>query len=416
MAELRWRLPAGLVVAAVTGLVLPPAGAAETGQAARFNPFGLLLSNVFRCPFCVDERGPTMVADFQQASMVLYGHFTNPKLGKGDDIDTGSSDFVIEVVLKSHDYIKGKKEITLPKYIPVSKSKFVVFCDVYKTDVKPYRGEEAPPDSDLLNYLTGALKVKEGSRADRLRHCFNFLNSHDLNVSVDAYREFAVTDYPDYKDLAKTLPAETIAGWLQDPKTATYRFGLYGSLLGHCGDPKKHGDLLRSMLDDPKLRMGTGIDGLMAGYVMLQPKESYSYLQEVLKSEREEFHTRYAALRTLRFFWDYRNDILSKDQIMKGMTLVLEMGDLADFAIDDLRNWKAWQMTNQILDLFTKDSHKHAVVKRAIMRFALCSPTDRAKDFVKEQRKRDPQWVRDTEEMLLIETPAPKETPEAKKK
>jgi hypothetical protein len=359
------------------------------------------------CPFCVDERGPTMVGDFMQASMVIYGSFISAKLDATGSTDNGTSEFKIEKVLKAHPIINNKQVIVLPKYVPPSNKKFVVFCDVYKNYIEPYRGEEMVSGGDLLNYLTSSLELKEAPLGERLRHCFKFLNSADLNVSTDAYREFAKADYTEYQEIAKKLPAQTLADWLQDPKTAPYRYGLYASLLGHCGDPKEHGTLLRQMLDDPKKRMGSGIDGMMAGYLMLQPKAGWEHLQTYLKNEKEDFFVRYAVLRTLRFFWDYRHDVLSKDEVLKGMSMIIQLHDLADFAIDDLRLWKAWQKTDEVLDLFDKKSHNHPVVRRAILRFALCSPEPRAKKFVAEQRKRDPMWVSDTEEMLRFD-PAPK--------
>jgi len=386
MAKLRWLLAAAMLVAGLAA-VLPAAA----------------------CPFCVDERGPTLVEDFGQASMVLYGRFANPKLDAGGGIDNGTSDFVIEKVLKNHDILKGKNVITLAKYIPASKSTFIVFCDVYKNNINPYRGEEVAPGSDLLKYLTSALEVKDQPIANRLRHCFDFLNSPDLTVSTDAYREFAKADYSDYRDMAKSLPAKTLAEWLQDPKTPSYRLGLYSSLLGHCGDPKVHGDLLRSMLDDPKQRQSSSISGMMAGYVLLRPNEGWNYMKKLLSSDNEEFYVRYyAGLGTLRFYWDNRPEVLGKDKIIQGMGQAIELHDMADFAIDDLRNWKAWELTDRVLDLFTKQSHDHPVVRRAILRFALSSPSQRAAAFVRAQRQRDPTWVSDTEELLRIDTPAPK--------
>src|ERR1700730_1101671 len=84
------------------------------------------------CPFCSEERGPTLVGDFNQATMVLVGMFQNPMLGKGG-LEDGTTDFTIEQILKSNDIIKNKKIITLPRYLPnAKKNKFVVFCDVYK--------------------------------------------------------------------------------------------------------------------------------------------------------------------------------------------------------------------------------------------------------------------------------------------
>src|SRR5262245_21460694 len=233
------------------------------------------------CPFCSEERGPTLVGDFNQATMVLLGTFSNPVLGKGA-LEDGTTDFNIEQVLKSDDVIKGKKVITLPRYLPNAKNKFVIFCDVYKGNIDPYRGGEVPADSDLVKYLTGAVSLKDKTAAERLRYCFDFLNSAEFDVAIDAYREFAKADYKDYMGMAKKLPPAVISGWLKDPKTPPYRYGLYASLLGHCGNAED-GKLLRAMIDDPEKRKGSGIDGLLAAYVMLEPKGGWEYLNKLLK-------------------------------------------------------------------------------------------------------------------------------------
>ncbi len=67
-----------------------------------------------------------------------------------------------------------------------------------------------------------------------------------------------------------------------------------------------------------------------------------------------------------------------------------------------------------MIDLFGAENLDDRRVKRAILRFAISSPEARAKKFVAEQRKRDPEWVADTEEMLRIEEPAPKVDPKKK--
>ena len=354
------------------------------------------------CPFCSQERGPTLVGDFNQAAMVLVGTFHDPMLGKGG-LEDGSTEFTIDQVLKSNDIIKNKKIITLPRYLPnPKKNKFVVFCDVFKGNIDPYRGVEIQPDSDLVKYLFGAVAVKDKSSAERLRYCFDFLNSPEFEVSIDAYREYAKADYKEYRDLAKSLPPDTIAGWLKDPKTPPYRYGLYASLLGHCGKGE-HAKLLRSMIDDPEKRKGSGIDGLLAAYVMLEPKEGWNYLTGLLDDNKQEFLLRYAGLRTLRFFWDQRPDLVTKKDLVDGMALLLKQSDMADFAVEDLRKWHQWQLTDQILDMYGKKTHDIPVIRRAILRFALQSPEAHAKTFVQTQRQRDADWVKDTEELLKLE-------------
>jgi hypothetical protein len=86
---------------------------------------------------------------------------------------------------------------------------------------------------------------------------------------------------------------------------------------------------------------------------------------------------------------------------------------MADFGVEDLRKWKRWEMTDQILGLFDKETHDAPVVKRSILRFALQSPDKKAAEFVQAQRRRDAEWVRETEELLQLDlklAPAPKET------
>jgi hypothetical protein len=354
------------------------------------------------CPFCQEERGPTLMGDFEQAAMVLVGAFTNPRLGAG--FEEGTTDFQIETVLKSHEIIKDKKVITLPRYINQPKNKFLIFCEVFKKSIDPYRGEELQVGGEMVKYLSGALALKEKSPADRLRYCVDFLNSPEFCVSVDAYREFARADYKDYKDMAKKLDPEVLVGWLLDDKTPPYRYGLYASLLGHCGT-KKHADLLRKMIDDPEKSKGSGIDGMLASYFMLDPKEAWIYLTKILRDSKD-FAMRYAALRTCRFLYNERLDLIDPKEIVHGVAHILEHRDMADFAIEDLRRWKRWEMSDRVLDLFNRESHNLGTVKRAVLRFALRCPTERAQKFVAEQRKRDDEWVKDTEELLQLEDPA----------
>lgn len=365
------------------------------------------------CPFCSQEKGPTLVGDFNQALMVLVGTFSNARLGSGG-LEDGSTDLVIDKVLKHHEVldtkaktVNGKKVITLPRYLPQAKNQFLIFCDVYKGMIDPYRGVELQASTAMVDYLQGAIKLKDRSTSDRLVFCFNYLNSPDFEVAMDAYREYAKADYKDYMGVAKKYPADTIAKWLLDPKTPPFRYGLYASLLGHCGT-MEHAQMLRKMIDDPEKRKGSGIDGMLAAYVMLQPKEAYRYLCDILNDSKQEFLMRYAALRTIRFLWDQRPDLVSKKDLVAAEALVLDHGDMADFAIEDLRKWQRWETTDRVLDLFGKKTHDVPVVKRSILRYALRCPMPRAVTFVADQRRRDAEWVRDTEELLRLEYPEEK--------
>jgi hypothetical protein len=382
------------------------------------------------CPFCT-MQGQTLTNEVDQASMVLYGRLANAKLS-GNGSSEGTTDLQIERVVKKHDVLGDKKVITLDRYVPTDtndKSRYLVFCDVFKGKVDPYRGLAVKADSDIAQYLSGAMKVKGKDVATRLRYFFNYLDSADLEISNDAYKEFGNASYTDYRDLAKSLPPDRIAKWLRDPNTPAFRYGLYASMLGHCGKPE-HAALLRSMLDDQEKRVGTGVDGILAGYVMLQPKEGWEYLHRILKDPRKDFTFRYAALRTVRFLWDSRPDLVERKKVRDGLMELVEQPDVADLAIEDLRKWHEWGAADRILDLDGAESHNIPIVHRAILRYALSYPkadpnTSRAVEeqgktenaealtqlrysrvaaFLEAQRKKDARAVQDAEELLKLET------------
>jgi hypothetical protein len=288
--------------------------------------------------------------------------------------------------------------------------KYLVFCDVFKGNIDPYRGVAVKADSDMPRYLKGALEVKDAKVSKRLRFFFDYLDNPDIEISNDAYKEFANADYKDYRDMARSLPAERIARWLKDKNTPEFRVGLYASMLGHCGKDKDAG-LLRELLDDPAKRVTSGVDGILAGYTMLRPKDGWAYVRGILKDPKKEFLLRYAALRAVRFLWEFRPDLVDRKELSGGAALLLEQSDIADLAIEDLRKWQAWDMTDRVLGLRGKAPFEVPIVRRSILRFALSNKDSKAAcAYVDEQRKKDPEAVADAEELLKLEQAQPATT------
>lgn len=374
---------------------------------------GLVLSSdsLSGCPFC-GATGQTFSSDVNQANMIVFGTLSN---AKRDPIEfgKGTTDMTIEVVVKDHEFLQGKKVITLPRYVPSdpkTPTKYLVFCEVYAGGIDPYRGEAVKPNSKIAEYLKGALAIRAKDTPARLTYFFDFLDSPDDVISLDALMEFANADYKDEQAVFHKFPADKVAKWLKDPNTPASRYGLYGSMLGHCGNATEHAPLLREMLEDPKKRYASGMDGLLAGYVILDPKGGWKYVRSLLADEKQEFMIRYAALRTVRFFWDYRRDVIPPADIVPAMTLLLHQADIADLPIDDLRKWGRWELTEKILSLYNEKSHNVPIIKRAIVRFALSAPSDNkvAAEFVKVRRAEDPERVNDIEQLLELEKSTPK--------
>jgi hypothetical protein len=365
------------------------------------------------CPFC-NGQGETLVTESAQADLILFGRLKNPMQAKGGDDFDGTTELHIDAVVKDHPFRGGKNMLVLPRFIPDvggDKYKFLVFCTIFKGKLDPYLGRAVPANSDIAKYLKGALELQKAPVDKRLRFAFDYLDNADIEVSTDAYKEFSNADYKDYAPIAKELPADKIAGWLQDEKTPGFRYGLYGSMLGHCGN-EKHASLLLAMISDPEKRSGSGVDGMLAGYILLTPKAGWEYTKAVLGDPKNDFMFRYAALRAVRFFYDTKTDVLRRDDLAEGIAQMIRQHDIADLAIEDLRKWSRVEMVERLLalkekrvfGLFYQRAYETPIVRRAILRYALSMKGNEAcAAYVAEQRKVNPAAVKDAEELLQLE-------------
>ena len=396
---LRYRMPAALVLGFLASFLASP--------------------SLQACPFC-PTAGQTLTQEVNQANMIVFGTLSDAKRDSKNEFGTGgTTTMTVEIVVKDHEFLKGRKTITLPRYVPAdpkTPSKYLVFCDIVKGEIEPYRGEAVAPDSKIAEYLKGAISVREKDAATRLKYFFSYLDSPENTINIDAFMEYAAADYKDIAEVAPKLNPAIIVKWLKDTNTQPSRYGLYGSLLGQCGNSKDHAPLLRELLDDPKKRFSSGMDGMLAGYVQLDPKAGWKYLCGLLSDDKQEFLIRYAAMRAARFFWDYRHDLISREQIVEAMMPLLSQHDISDLAIDDMRKWGRWELADKILSLYGQKSLNIPLIKRAIVRFALSAPANNATAaaFLKERRAEDPERVKEIEQLLELEKP-PAKTDEAKK-
>ncbi len=390
------------------------------------------------CPFC-SAQGQTLSGEVSQADFIVLGTLTNARRDPADFLK-GTTDLVVETVVKPHDYLRGKKVIRIPRYVPPDSGggnpKYLVFCSLYTRPVDSAaaavtsslalanpdhavvdasRGEVVPTGSQLAAYLKGAIDVRQKDATARLRYFFDYLDSPDLVISADALNEFGSADYKEVRALAETLPADKLMRWLKDPNTPPSRYGLYGLMAGHCAK-KEDAKAIRALLDSPDRQFSSGLDGMLAAYVLLDPKAGWEYVTKLLGDPKQEFPVRYAGLKLLRFFYEYRPDVIPHKQVIDGMRVLVGQSDLADLPMEDLRKWGCWDQTDYVLSFAEKSSHNTIpIVKRAILRFALAAPAThaKAKEYVETVRKQDPERVKFVEQTLRDEQPRPAATQQA---
>ncbi|MGL4550931.1 MAG: hypothetical protein ACRC33_07065 [Gemmataceae bacterium] len=359
------------------------------------------------CSLCGASFGTTPTfrqeAAMKNARAILHGTASNPRL-KGDGL-MGETDFEVKTILRTHDVVKGKKSLVLPRYLPVpdrdKPPQYLLFCDDEKGRVDPYRGVPVRGPR-TVDYFQKALKLDPKDAAANLTFFFGYLEDTDPEVGRDAFLEFAKATDADVAAIAPKLSPDKLRTWLKDENTQPARLGIYAMLLGACGKADDAAFLLQ-LLGRKEDRYQGAADGLLAGYLRLEPAKGWALIHDTLADGRRPLTLRLKALGTMRF----ENNAHPKEarpEIAKVMKTVLAQGELADLAIEDMRAWKIWDHTAAVVALYGKKGFDAPLMQRAILRYVLsCPETAQTKAFLAERRKADAELVREVEEGLRLE-------------
>ena len=87
---------------------------------------------------------------------------------------------------------------------------------------------------------------------------------------------------------------------------------------------------------------------------------------------------------------------------------MLVQGELADLAVEDLRRWRMWDLTREVLNLYGKKGYDAPIMQRALVRYALSCDDNAARSFLAERRSKEPDLVKEVEESLQYEKVPPK--------
>jgi hypothetical protein len=350
----------------------------------------------------------TLRQDAAQCRFLVVGTLTN-----ACDGPDGTTDLVITTVLRSDPAIKGRKVITIPRYVAIADPKnppqMLVFGDVFKGQLDLYRGIMVGPG--VVEYVKGLLAINIKDPARLLRYCFDYLEHPNADVAGDALNEFRLADETELRTVGRTLSANKLCCWLQNERLQPARASLYAFLLGLCGN-RDDAALLRRLLERAvKQDSWPSLDGLLTGYTLLDPKSGWAFTRSLLKDPAHEFTVRYSALKSVRYLYTSKIGVVRNDDLLDGMRLLLDQSDMADLPIDDLRKWKCWKYTDQILGLAGRRGFDIPLVRRTLVRYALQCPDARARRFVDEQRKINPELVELAEETLKTQVRSSEASP-----
>lgn len=356
------------------------------------------------CSLCMGKLKliPTFRAEATQpqARMILLGNLQNPTLGTGG---VGVTELHITQVLRSDPWLKDRKMVKVPRYIPVQDPKkppqFLLFCDIFRDQLDPYRGLPVK-SSDAADYVKKAMALGDKDPVAALQFYFRYLDHADQEIANDAFMEFAKTPDNVIGQAAAKLPVDRLRRWVSDPATPSEKLALFAYMLGVVGN-ESDASTLHTMLNDGSERISNAHDGILSGLMHLRPREGWDMTHAILRDGSRPFQQRLAAVRAVRFYHGWQPDRY-RPQILKALEIMIDQGELADLAIEDMRKWKIWDGAAKVLALYGKKGYDAPVMKRAVLFYAMSAPRndEAVSRFVAERRKAEPEAVREVEEAL----------------
>ncbi|MDB5390905.1 MAG: hypothetical protein JWM11_6551 [Planctomycetaceae bacterium] len=365
------------------------------------------------CPFCGAAQ-MTLAEQLAAADAAVLVQWVD---GVKDTAEKpGTTTYQIKQVVKAPKSAKKEQKITLDRY-RVAKPGELFF--ILGTDMGEGKGVEWGSPLEVsetsFNYMSQA-PSPEAPPAKRLAYFLKFLEFSDPIISNDAFAEFANAQYKDVEQLSPLLPREQIRKWISNPETQATRLGLYGMMIGLCGDDTDAVLLeKRILVKSDEFRLG--IDGLMGGYLLIKKEKGLDVLDEhKLKDKKIPFSETFAAMQALRFMWSYGTGRIAPDRLRQSMRILLDRPEMADLVIADLARWKDWSIQDHLMSMYGEGAYDVPSIKRAIIRFMLVSSKDLANSggaqlpehvakgqkLLEELRKKDPKTVSEAERFFIV--------------
>jgi hypothetical protein len=346
--------------------------------------FGLLAAGLFLvstvatqavgCPFC-SAPSQTLAEQVAQADGVCLVQFVSGAPAK--DQDPGTSTYeVLQVVKSPKDSVKKGDHINLARYRAAKAGDlFLVMGTRAGKENAIEWGSPTEITEPAFGYVAQA-PAPEVPTTTRLKYFVKFLEFPDQLVANDAYGEFANAPYKDIAAVASVLPRDKIRGWLTRPETPQTRLGLYGMLLGLCGnegDAKMLAEKIAPNSDEFRI----GLDGMISGYLLLTGNPGLDNIDDwkfkIHNGKKAAFSETYAAMMGLRFMWQYAGGKISSGRLQQSMRILLDQPELADLVIADLARWKDWSVQDRLMSLYGKGDYNIPSIKRSIIRYMLAS-------------------------------------------
>lgn len=337
--------------------------------------FAALLTATSIAPAC-DLCGvptPTLAEMLAQADAVVQAQWIGNEKGK-DANGPGTTIFEVTIVVRDKgNKLKPRDQITVAGQTAGKKGEFFLFVG-RQTDKLEWDSPQKVSEAGF-KYLVEAPAL-EAPPVERLAYFLKFLEFPDNFVANDAFAEFVRAPFEDIILLKDQLPREKLRRWLLAPKVPEGRRGLYGLMLGLCGEPADV-KLLEEIIVRPAQETRPGIEGIMGGYLLLAGERGLEFIEKTKFQNREIVTSEtYSAMQAVRFLWANGGGQFSHVRVQQSARLLLDNADFTELVVADLARWKDWSVTPKLMEMYGVGQFNDSGTKKAIVRFLLTAASD----------------------------------------
>lgn len=344
---------------------------------------------------CVAE--PTMRRIVGWYPVILHGFAEPPAAGAGPK---ALPRFTVAEVIKGAGLRPGQVVSIAPEsWVAVTrKVRWIAFAFRSATGGLDFTTVYAEPSAELLAYVKGVAALPPDDLAARAAFFVRLLGHDEPRILDDVAEELDALNKRHLGAAARHLSPDAVVRWLKCAAewNRPDLMNHIGLLLGFCGKAE-HGRHLKAAL--PKMKNFL-CDGLLCGYVLLRPAAGWKAVEALLRDREAPDEKRLSALKAVRYFYEERTDVLLRSDLVQALLPVLDDEAWADWVIRDLRKWRRWELTRQVLRRFNA-GELH--IRLEVLRFALECPEAAAAEFVRRERHRDPEEMASIEELLQLE-------------
>ncbi|REJ91054.1 MAG: hypothetical protein DWQ34_16140 [Planctomycetota bacterium] len=367
------------------------------------------------CPTCPTNLGPSLSEQVATADIAVIATWKDGREADLEEGFAGSSTYEVSEVLRDKTgTVEQGAEVTLKRYRQAESGE--TFLMLALTDEPVDWQPPLAANDAVLKYLRN-LPPADAPIDDRLQYALAHLEHPELTIANDAMAEFAVAPYEDVAKLKEHIEPDKLRSWLTNPETDQTRIGFYSLLLGLVGNAGD-AEFLRSRILEPTQDFRLGVDGMVAGFLLLTGAEGLDVIdREKLAPADAPVSEVFATMQGLQFMWTYEPGRIEAERLRASMRVLLDRPDMADLIITTLGRWEDWSVIDRLMELYDEDEYAVPSIQRAIVRYFLVAerakPSEeggpkpesakKAAEYLAQLRETDPETVKQAERFFFLQ-------------